>query len=62
MNPEDRQRLFDALDRVMREDEQARERLNVLLLDFSSRLFSALEKALAEISARGTPASASAAG
>ena len=52
MNPEDRQRLFDALDRVMREDEQARERLNVLLLDFSSRLFSALEKALAEISAR----------
>jgi len=55
VNPEDRQRMFDALDRVMREHDQTRQRLDALLRDFSSRLFSALEKALAEISARGTP-------
>lgn len=55
MIPEDRQRLFDGLDRVMRADEQTRERLNTFLHDFSTRLFAALEQALADISARGTP-------
>lgn len=55
MNPEDREKLFVALDRVMREHEQARERLDATLREFSSRLFAALEKALAEINARGTP-------
>lgn len=55
MNPEDRLKMFDSLDRIMREREQTRERLNTTLQEFTARLFAALEKALAEISTRGTP-------
>jgi len=55
MNPEDRQKMIDSLDRIMREREQSRERLNASLREFSSRLFAALEKALAEMTAHNTP-------
>lgn len=55
MNPDDREKVFAGLDRVMHDHAQMRQRLDATLREFSSRLFSALEKALTEISARGTP-------
>jgi len=47
--------MLTSLDRTMRERQQTRERLNAILREFSSQLFAALEKALAELSAHGTP-------
>ena len=55
MNPEERQKLVDALGKIMTQRTEAQEILNTNLKAFSSHLFAALEKVLANMPAYGIP-------